>query len=105
MFIDSYQVEVRSLTTEKWTVVKSFRPRYKWRCVTYRILCGLLRRPRQVIDGDPLIQALIVKSNAYRHARDVLRSRHPQSVRITCLEREGARLVKFVIWRDGIWLE
>lgn len=113
MFVDSYQVEVqnfvalhRSFTTvEKWTVVKSFRPQYKWRRVTYRILCGLLRRTRREIVGDPLVQALIVKSDAHRYAQNTMRTKYPQHVRITRTEREGAQLVKFVIWQDGKWLE
>jgi len=113
MFVDSYQVEVQDFVTvhqsfttvEKWTVVKSFRPRYKWRRVTYRILYGLLRRTRQEIVGDPSIQVLIVKSDAHLYAQDTRRTKYPQRVRITRIEREGAQLVKFVIWQNGKWLE
>jgi len=105
MFVESYQVEVQNFASEKWSVIKSFRLQHKWRRVTRRILCGLLRRTRQEIVGDSLVQALIIKSDAHRYAQITVRRTPPQLVRITRIEREGARLVKFVIWRDGKWLE
>ena len=105
MFIDSYQVEVQNLVTEKWEVDQSFRPQYKWQRVTRRLLCGFLRWTRQQIIGDPLVQALIVKTDAHQHARRVMRERHPRHVRIVRVEREGSRIVKYAIWRDGKWLE
>ena len=115
MFVDSYQVEIQnselafvnaeSLVTQDWITDRCFCPQYKWRCITRRIWGGLFRRIRQEIVGDPLIQALIVKSDAHRYAQSLMRVDSLRSVRITRIEREGARLVKFVIWRDGKWLE
>lgn len=104
MFVDSYQTEVQNLATGEWKVDQYFRLRYKWRRIVHRVL-GLLRRVRQEIVGDPQIQALIIKSDAYRHACHTMRVKRPRPVRITCIKREGARLVKFVIWQNGKWLE
>ncbi len=100
---DSYQVEVRSLVNEKWETVQCFRPRYKWHCVT-RCILGLLRWTRRQI-VTPHIRALIAKGEAHQYARNAVHVRYPRHVRITCIEREGKRLVKFVVWQDGRWYE
>lgn len=111
MFVNSYQVETQTFVYAKdfavpvWVTDRCFCPRYKWRRVTRRILWGLFKRIRQEITGDPLVQALIVKNDAHLHAQSLMRLASLQSVRITRIEREGARLVKFVIWQDGKWLE
>ena len=111
MFVDSYQVEIQplvnaeSLVATDWVTNRRFCPQYKWRCIARRVWGGLFKRTRQEIVGDPLIQALIVKSDAHRYAQSLVRAGSFRSVRITRIEREGARFVKFVIWRDGKWLE
>ena len=104
MFIDSFQVEVQNPATGKWTVNRRFRARYKWQNISRRIL-GILKRTRPEITGSPLIQSLIVKSDAHLHARKVALEKRPCSVRITRTEREGARLVKLIIWQNGEWRE
>ena len=115
MFVDSYQVEVLEVQilvdveieqiTQDWVINRCFCPQYKWRRVIRRIWGCLFKRTRQEIAGSPLVQALIVKTAAHRYAQSLMRADSSRSVRITCIEREGARLVKFVIWRDGKWLE
>lgn len=105
MFIDCYQVEEESLITyEGWKTLEVFRLKYKWAYVV-RLFCFLFRRPRPEITGSKMIQAVIVKIRAYDYARRAMRDRRPRSIRITRLEREGARLVKTVIWLDGKWVE
>lgn len=108
MLVDSYQVEVQDLVTEVWKVDRCLQPCYKWRRATYHwpcILGGLFKRTRQEIVGDPSVQALIAKSDAIQHAQNIVCVKHPRPVRVTRIEREGARFVKFVIWLDGKWLE
>jgi len=106
MLIDSFQVEIQSLTTEKWEVNECFQPVYKWKQILRRVLWfPLWKRGRPVIDGDPHVAALIAKSDAHQHARRVARQRKPRNVRIVRVEREGARLVKTVVWQNGHWLE
>lgn len=104
MFTDSYQVEEQSLSTGKWVKLASFRLKYRWRYVTHRLL-GLIKWVRPEITGPKLIQAVIVKVRAYNYARKILRVRRPRSIRITRIDREGARLVKVVIWLNGEWNE
>jgi len=102
-FIDSYQVEVND--GGNWIADQSFRPYYHWTPVAHWIL-GLFRLGRrQKIDGDAEAVALIAKSEAVLRARMLLYQQRPVNVRITHYEREGARLVKFVIWIDGEWVE
>lgn len=101
-FIDSYQVEVSD--GGKWIADQSFRPYYRWKPVAYWIL-GLFRLGRrQKIDGDAEAVALVAKSEAVLRARMLLYQQR-MDVRITRYEREGARLVKFIIWQDGEWVE
>lgn len=102
-FIDSYQVEVQD--QGNWIADQSFRPYYRWTPVAYWIL-GLFRLgKRQKIDGNAEAVALVAKSEAVLRARMLLYQQQPVNVRITCYEREGARLVKFIIWIDGEWVE
>lgn len=116
MLVDSYRVEVQSSATGKWKISRRFYPHYKWCRVTRCILLRVLKWTQREIAGDPQIRAydpdwapaLIVKNNAHRHARYILRTkcpRHFQHVRITRFEREGSQLVKCVIWQDGNWYE
>jgi len=106
MLINSFQVEVQSLTTGEWSVDECFCPIYKWRQRLRRVLWfPLWKWSKPVIDGDPHIAALIAKTDAHLHARHVVRQRKPRNVRIARVEREGARLVKYTIWQNGHWLE
>ncbi len=104
MFVDSYQVEEKNLSTGKWRVLKRFRLVYKWENVKRRFLC-LFRRSHPEITGSKLVQAVIVKVNAYDYARKIEGTRQPRSIRITRVDREASRLVKIVIWIDGKWTE
>lgn len=104
MYVDSYQVEVQCLETLVWEVDQCFRPVYKWRFVLHRFL-GLLRRRRPEIVGDPEVAALIIKADAHYRARRIFIMRRPRNVRIVRVEREGSRLVKFVVWFNGKWQE
>lgn len=102
-YIDSYQVEVQD--GANWIVDRSYRPRYQWQPVVHRIL-GLFRWGReQRIKGDPEALAVIAKAEAVGRARYMLLRQRPASVRIARYEREGARLVKFVVWLNGDWCE
>lgn len=107
MYIDSYQVEVQ--IRDCWHVNQRFRPQYKWKRVVH-YLFGFWKQTRQEIAGDPLVLALIVKADAFRCAQGLARQLTQQlieeKVRIARIEREGARLVKFVVWQnDKGWLE
>jgi hypothetical protein len=104
MHVDSYCVEVQNLTTLEWELDQCFRPVYRWKFVLHRLF-GFLRWWKPQIIGDPEAAALIVKVDAHRRARHVLFMCQPRSVRITRTEHEGARLVKFVIWLNGRWIE
>lgn len=104
MFTDSYQVEEQNLATSKWITLKRFRLKYKWANVKCRFLC-LFKWTCPEIMGSELLLAVIVKVTAYNFAREVARNRRQRSVRITRTDREGARLVKVVIWLNGKWCE
>lgn len=104
MHVDNYQVEVQNLTTLEWELDQHYRPVYKWGFVLHHLF-GLLRWRKPQIIGDPEAVALIVKADAHRRARYVLLMRRPCSVRITRTEHEGSRLVKFVVWLNGRWIE
>jgi len=104
MFVDCYQVEEESLTTHEWEMLKVFRLKYKW-THTVRRFCFLLCRPHPAIAGSEMVQAVIVKTSAFNYARRVMRTRQPRHIRITRIDREGARLVKIVIWLNGKWTE
>ncbi len=104
MYIDSYQVEVQSLTTLDWELDQCFQPVYKWVNALHRFL-GLFWWHKPQILGDPEATALIVKADAHRRARHIMLARRPRNVRITRIEREGSRLVKFVVWLNGRWTE
>lgn len=101
-YIDSYQVEVQD--GEEWVPDQSFRPYYNWTPVVHWIF-GLFRfGRRQKIAGDAEAIALLAKSEAVLRARYTMFHQRA-CVRIARYEREGARLVKFVIWQDGDWCE
>ena len=105
MFTDSYQVEEQNPATGEWETLKRFCLKYKWANVKCRFLC-LFKRSRPKITGSKLLQAVIVKVTAYNFAREVVRNRRSsRSIRITRTDREGARLVKVVIWLNEKWCE
>jgi len=105
MFIDCYQVEEESLTTHEWEMLKVFRLKYKWTHTVRRRFFFLFRRPHPEITGSKMVQAVIVKTDAFNYARKIMRARRPRHIRITRIDREGARIVKIVIWLDGEWTE
>lgn len=102
-YIDCYQVEVQD--EANWIADRSYRPRYRWQPVVHKIL-GLFRWGcDQRIIGDAEALALLAKSEAVLRARYLLLHNRPASIRITRYERDGARLVKYVVWLNGAWCE
>lgn len=108
MHIESYAVEVQSLTTDNWTEEASFKPAYKWgerNRFGLLNLFGFLRRTQPAIEGSATVQSMTAKADALQKARKTLRARKPRSVRIVRVWREGARISRVVIWFNGTWLE
>jgi len=106
MFIDSYQVEVQQLSTLEWIVDSCFHTEYEWKPKFYRLLwMPWSRRSRPQIVGDPRVIAVVVKAEALKRARQVAFAHKPRSVRIVRIERQGAIVMKFVIWQNGRWFE
>jgi hypothetical protein len=102
-YVYNYQVEVQD--GADWVTDRSYQPRYRWQSVVHKIL-GLFRWGReQRLMGDAEALALIAKAEAVVRARYMLLHSRPASIRITRSEREGARLVKFVVWLNGEWCE
>jgi len=106
MYIDSYQVEVQQLSTLEWVVDSCFHTQYEWKQAIYRLFWMPWRkRSRPQIVGDPRVTEVVVKAEALKRARHLAFARRPRSVRIVRIERQGAVVMKFVIWQNGRWFE
>lgn len=108
MHIESYVVEVQSLTTEEWNEDQRFTPKYRWGARQMRGLLnlfGFFRRTRPAIETPTTILSITAKADALQRARKALRERKPRSVRIMRVWREGARIYRIAVWHNGTWLE
>jgi hypothetical protein len=106
MYLDSYHVEVQQLTTLEWEFDSCFHTKYEWTQVFYRLFwLPWRKRSRPEIIGDPRVMAVVIKAEALKRARHLFCTRRPRSVRIVQVERQGALMVKQIIWQNDRWLE